>query len=375
MIHYGDIQNIKGYEVPIVDIITSGSPCQDLSTANTNRKGLSGERSGLFMEQIRIIKELHNECRRTNKPIRPRYLVWENVPGALSSGIPEGEDFRIVLEQTARIVDSNTSIPRLPEGTCWSNAGCILGDEWSIAWRVHDSQFWGVAQKRRRVSLVADFRGHTAPETLFERSDKQRTFTPYGTEWKLPPRCEDSIIEASEPIMIEMGSTKHTVIRDGICVTLKARMGTGGENVNAVIRDNGIYRLSPLEVERLQGYPDGWSDIGDWIDSKGHKRKSADSQRYKALGNSLCLPFWEWLAGKIVTQLKSENVNMPTMASLFDGLGGFPLVFIRCGCQPIWASEIEEFPIAVTKYHFGSEMEGIKGDIENYLISSHSKSA
>ena len=117
MKHYGDICKINGHEVPIVDIITSGSPCQDLSTANTNRKGLSGDRSGLFMEQIRIIKELHSECRRTNKPIRPRYLVWENVPGALSSGRNyEGEDFRIVLEETARIVDSDTSIPRLPEG-------------------------------------------------------------------------------------------------------------------------------------------------------------------------------------------------------------------------------------------------------------------
>lgn len=353
MKHYGDICKINGHEVPIVDIITSGSPCQDLSTANTNRKGLSGDRSGLFMEQVRIIKELHSECRRTNKPIRPRYLVWENVPGALSSGRDyEGEDFRIVLEETARIVDSDTSIPRLPEGESWSNAGCVLGDKWSIAWRVHDSQFWGVAQKRRRVSLVADFGGQTAPEALFERCDEQRTFTPYGTEWKLPPRCEDSSNETSEPIMIELGSTKHTVIRDGICVTLKARMGTGGENVNAVIRSDGIYRLSPLEVERLQGYPDGWTNIGEWIDSRGHKRKSADSQRYKALGNSLCLPYWEWLAGRIVELLKADGIEKPTMGSLFDGIGGFPLVFSRCGCEPIWASEIEEFPIAVTKYHF-----------------------
>lgn len=362
MKHFGDIIKIHGDQVPIVDVITGGSPCQDLSTAKTNRQGLSGERSGLFMEQIRIIKELHNECRRTNQPIRPRYMVWENVVGALSSGNPVGEDFRIVLEETARIVDSDTSIPRLPEGTDWSNAGCILGDNWSIAWRVHDAQFWGVAQKRRRVSLVADFRGQTAPETLFERSDKQGTFTPYGTEREMPPRCEDTSNEASEPIMIEMGSTKHTVIRDGICVTLKARMGTGGENVNAVIRDDGIYRLSPLEVERLQGYPDGWTDIGDWVDSKGHKRKSSDSQRYKALGNSIAVGyangkkgFWCWLAERIVKQLKENGTENPTMASLFDGIGGFPLAFRSYGCEPIWASEIEEFPIAVTKFHFGEE--------------------
>ena len=289
MLNFGDITKIKGSEVPIVDIITGGSPCQDISTANTNRKGLDGERSGLFSDQIRIIKEMHDECRRTNQPIRPRYLVFENVPGLFSSN--DGEDYRTVLEQIARIVDNDTSIPRLPEGESWSNAGCILGDEWSIAWRVHDAEFWGVAQCRRRISLVADFRGQTAPEALFEHKDKSRPFTPYGEDQGNPAGRKGTVDETSEPIMIEMGSTKHTIIRDGICVTLKARMGTGGENVNAVIREDGIYRLSPLEVERLQGYPDNWSDVGDWIDSKGHKRKSADSQRYKALGNSIALPF------------------------------------------------------------------------------------
>ena len=168
MKHFGDITKIDGRKVPIVDIITGGSPCQDLSIAG-KRVGLQGERSGLFMEQIRIIKEMHDECRRTNQPIRPRIMVWENVCGALSSGTPNGEDFRIVLEETARVVDSNASIPRLPSGESWSNAGCILGDRWSIAWRVHDAQFWGVPQRRRRIALVADFRGQCAPEILFER--------------------------------------------------------------------------------------------------------------------------------------------------------------------------------------------------------------
>ena len=287
---------------------------------------------------------------RTGKFIRPRYQVWENVPGALFTN--NGEDFRAVLEHTARIVDSNTSIPRLPDGESWSNAGCILGNEWSIAWRVHNAEFWGVPQSRRRISLVADFGGHTAPETLFERCNEQRAFTPNGLAQGDTPRCSNAFDEASQPILIEMGSTKHTIIREGICVTLKARMGTGGENVNAVIRDNFIYRLSPLEVERLQGFPDGWTDIGDWVDSKGRTRKSADSQRYKALGNSIALPFWEWLAGRITNQLKADGVATPTMASLFDGIGGFPLVFSRQGCIPVWASEIEEFPIAVTKFHF-----------------------
>ena len=115
------------------------------------------------------------------------------------------------------------------------------------------------------------------------------------------------------------------------------------------INKNIVRRLTPLECERLQGFPDGWTAIGDWTDGKGklHKGES-DSPRYKALGNSIALPFWQWMAARMVSYIDHN----PTMASLFDGIGGFPLVFSRCGCIPIWASEIEEFPIAVTKKHF-----------------------
>lgn len=109
-----------------------------------------------------------------------------------------------------------------------------------------------------------------------------------------------------------------------------------------------VRRLTPLECERLQGFPYGWTDIGEWIDSKGKKHKDADTPRYKALGNSIALPFWQWLAERIVAQYEGET----TMASLFDGIGGFPLAFSRCGCTPKWASEIEDFPIAVTKIRF-----------------------
>ena len=175
MKHFGDITKIDGHKVPIVDIITGGSPCQDLSVAG-KRAGLDGERSGLFMEQIRIIKEMHDECRRTNQPIRPRYMVWENVPGAFSSN--NGEDFRTVLEETARVIDRDTVIPRLADGQCWSNSGCILADGWSIAWRVHDAQFWGVPQRRKRISLVADFRGQSAPQILFEQQGLSRNTEP-----------------------------------------------------------------------------------------------------------------------------------------------------------------------------------------------------
>lgn len=116
---------------------------------------------------------------------------------------------------------------------------------------------------------------------------------------------------------------------------------------NAIVR-----RLTPLECERLQGFPDGWTDIGEWVDSKGKKHKDADSPRYKALGNSIALPFWQWMATRMVNVLKSKGVEKPTMASLFDGIGGFPLAYSRNDCTPVWASEIEEFGIAVTKRHF-----------------------
>ena len=177
MIHLGDITKIKGAEVEPVDCITAGSPCQDLSVAG-KRAGLEGERSGLFMEQIRIIKEMRkaDEQRgKTNEFIRPRYMVWENVPGALSSN--KGEDFRCVLEETARIVQEDAAIPEPPKGG-WSYAGCIMGDGWSIAWRIHDAQFWGVPQRRKRIALVADFGGGSAPEILFVRKGLSRDSEP-----------------------------------------------------------------------------------------------------------------------------------------------------------------------------------------------------
>lgn len=133
--------------------------------------------------------------------------------------------------------------------------------------------------------------------------------------------------------------------------TLSSRMGTGGGNTPMVEQNTVVRRLTPLECERLQGYPDGWTDIGEWVDSKGKTHKDADSPRYKALGNSIALPFWAWMAKRMRKYLGDE----PTMASLFDGIGGFPLVYSRAGVKPVWASEIEEFPIAVTKIRFPEE--------------------
>ena len=169
MLHVGDITKLDGAKLPPVDVICGGSPCQDLSVAG-QRAGLAGARSGLFMEQTRIAKEMRKADEQRNVPahlVRPRYLVWENVPGAFSSA--EGEDFRAVIEEIVRIKYSACDVPR-PESGRWESAGAVLlGDEFSLAWRVMDAQFWGVAQRRRRIFLVADFGGPTAPEILFKQ--------------------------------------------------------------------------------------------------------------------------------------------------------------------------------------------------------------
>lgn len=185
MKHLGDITKINGAEAPVVNVIIGGSPCQDLSLAG-KRKGLTGERSGLFMEQLRIIKEMReaDEARgRTDEHIRPRFMVWENVPGAFSTN--GGKDFGAVLHETVKIACHNA--PPVPMfGNKWAKSGCLVDvdGKWSIAWRVFDAQFWGVPQRRRRIALVADFGGQSAPEILFERKSVSRNFEESGTAWK-----------------------------------------------------------------------------------------------------------------------------------------------------------------------------------------------
>ena len=216
---------------------------------------------------------------------------------------------------------------------------------------------------------------------------KQVTPTLVSGQYKQSGNTQDglSVVTAIET----HGRDSRWKISGDVFQTMSAAAGTGGGNVPMLMEDTRVYRgdaitspinksnpqagdpchtlanddrnylvrggqtvvrrLTPLECERLQGYPDHWTDIGEWIDSKGKKHKDADSPRYKALGNSIALPFWEWLAERMLNELGEER---PTMASLFDGIGGFPLVFSRHGCEPVWASEIEEFPIAVTKIHF-----------------------
>ena len=621
MRHLGDITKINGARIDPVDVITFGAPCQDLSVAG-KRAGMKHEsmgddettRSGLFFEAVRIIKEMRENDRRngrTDEFIRCRYAIYENVPGALSSN--RGKDWQAVLTEIIKIVEPETPVlPETGKGG-WPKAGCIYDElgRWSIAWRVHDAQFWGVPQRRKRIALVADFGGLSAPEVQFERKSLSWYYEPCEEAGKGSPAgigggsdrtgderiacanpwdpqsermyygdgawhslnansgggqnrdsvfclqgngidradtagcngrgwCKDvsytlntidrpavvyenhgqdsrykplgdtcETVSAKygmggnnqplvvEPIVLEINQNHAVISRNGISPTLPAAMGLGGGyvpmvttyddssisygfkprqganagsigygeeiaptlstdahcgggvmtnkaicigngqinmatniteevsqtlncmhdpmavlcfqntghgwwnesevaatlrtpcggdsvkanlvaavdcrnatentyingtlqakeqgqnlNSNNVIRIGSVVRhLTPLECTRLQGFPDGWVDIGEWTDSKGKKHKDADSPKYKALGNSIALPYWQYLARRICAQYERPV----TMGSLFDGIGGFPLVFARCGAIPMWASEIEEFPIAVTKLRFGED--------------------
>lgn len=389
MKHLGDITKIHGDKIEPVDCITFGSPCQDLSIAG-RRAGLAGERSGLFIEAVRIIKEM----RSSTNGLYPTFAVWENVPGAFSSN--GAEDFRAVLEELARIEQPDVSIPRPSgRGGRWSKAGAIAGNGWSLAWRQLDAQYWGVPQRRKRIALVVDFGGQRAAEILFERASlsgnpdesiKAWEATP-GHSQTSPSGCdrtsEKAIYDARGngdgrtcPTITgdhENRITDYTAIaierktfneqsfshykESDKCSTLKAKAGNIGNGSECLIAEKAIRwivrRLTPVECERLQGFPDNYTNIGDWTDSKGKKHKYADSPRYKALGNSIALPQWFWLVQKMRPYLKEK----PTLGSLFDGLGGFPLVWQRAYGDGTarWASEIEEFPMVVTKRRFGEE--------------------
>ena len=465
------------------------------------------------MEQIRIVKEMREHDRsigRTGELVRPRYMVWENVPGAFSSNFKDGfGDFGAVLEEAVRIAEPGFSLPRLPDKQKWTKAGGMLGDGWSVAWRTHDAQYWGVPQRRRRISMVVDFNGHTAGDILFERfggaessgvhevvADPGRASGPEvqldaegvrrdspeggtareetaggaencsayavrirggcdgggkgalvqteksgtlgtgndqtifclqgngidradtagcnGKGWKEDISYTLNTIDRPAVCAATVLDMTHAcdVIRDcgGISPSLQARMGTGGNQIpltyslqrtdayrqsnvgctcsardyksatdlvisiddekNAYIDQFGtlkahasggtqqhvmehmvVRRLTPLECTRLQGYPDGWVGIGDWTDEKGRVHKEADAPKYKALGNSIALPFWRWMFERMAAYLPEGA----TLGSLFDGIGGFPLCWesIHGKGTAVWASEIEPFAIAVTKHHFG----------------------
>lgn len=218
MKHFGDITKLNGAMLPVVDVICGGSPCQDLSVAGKRDGLVAGERSSLFFDYIRIVKEMREHERSTGRAdeyIRPRYLVFENVPGLLSSGNPKGSDFQIALTEIVRIADENAPDVPLPKDGKWAKAGCLYDDlgRWSVAWRLHDAQFWGATlyddegnviqrgtpQRRKRIALVADFSGLSASEVLFERKGLLRHSEESGEEGKSTPRnIEDCSGESDE---------------------------------------------------------------------------------------------------------------------------------------------------------------------------------
>jgi Site-specific DNA methylase len=211
----GSVTDINGAEVEPVDVITFGSPCQDLSVAGKQLGIHEGQRSNLFFEAVRIIKEMRDAEKRTGRAdddIRPRFAVWENVPGAFSSN--GGEDFRAVLEALASISCDGVSIPRPKK---WNNAGCMVGNGWSIAWRVYDAQYWGVPQRRKRIYLVADFASERAGEILFERESVSGDSPQSRTPWEgTAADAEGGAGGGNQPVCLTPWDSQGNQVWDGV---------------------------------------------------------------------------------------------------------------------------------------------------------------
>ena len=264
--HYGDVAALDGAKLEPVDIITFGSPCQDMSVAG-KRAGLDGERSGLFHQAIRIIKEMRDATHGE----KPRFIVWENVPGAFSSN--HGQDFKAVLDAVISVKEPSASVPSPDKGK-WRHADLFLGDGWSVAYRVLDAQYWGVAQRRRRVFLVADFNSERAADILFERprlsghpgqgeapgagtaGDPADGFGESGC-WCINPQASSGITVTQDvtatlvaqdhghhPAVLMFGNHPQDARYDGplgVAHTVSAQYGTGGNNQPLVVFGIGAY--------------------------------------------------------------------------------------------------------------------------------------
>lgn len=263
-VQLGDINTIT--DAPHVDIITAGTPCQDLSIAG-KRSGIRGERSGLFFRAVELIRQ-----------IRPQFFVWENVLGAFSSN--GGNDFRAVLEE---ILEEPVPLPE--HG--WSNAGLVDGKRSQVAWRVCDAQYWGVPQRRKRIFLVADFAERRAAEILFEPASLSGNSSTAGQSKRYtPPQCTYGIDRAT------FNQGINAKFKPNICEELQPSLTAKGPA--AVCHLSVVRRLTPLECERLMGLPDRWTEGG------------SDAARYKAIGNGMALPIAEWIMKRIKGVAKWE---------------------------------------------------------------------
>lgn len=338
----GDITKMSADEIEPVDIITMGSPCQDLSISG-KRKGLVGERSGLFVTAV----ELVHSMRKITNGRYPKYAVWENVTGAFSSN--KGMDFKSVLEAFTK-----TSIP-VPKHGKWAKSGMVRSRICTVIWRTLDAQYWGVPQRRRRIFLVADFTdGGGTEEILFKPESLSRDFTTGSKNWQgtsyevgtsshVPSQKVNTLLMQAKHPPIVFDVTHHCDairINEGTTPTLTHHMETGGNNVPLVyskvthsdIKEDKIAaclcasggdcgggsenyflcdpedyptdsqlrlrRLTPLECERLQGLPDNWTLIDD--------KTCSDSARYKAIGNGMAQPCADFVMSRIAEHEESK---------------------------------------------------------------------
>lgn len=343
MEHYGDVSKIDGAGVPEVDVVTFGSPCQDLSVAGQG-KGLTGSRSGLFFEAIRIIKQMRTaSCGRY-----PRFAVWENVPGALYSN--KGADFYEVLGQIVSVANEEAA-SELPRPGKWSQAGAIVDYGFSLAWRVLDAQYFGLPQRRKRIYLVTDFADQSAPEILFERQgESEPSCSVEEAGQAVAGKAEESPRELGSAYAVRMRAGKPGGGKGALVQTnLSGTIGCGNDQVLfvpaafgfnsihlernnpyrsfgvelnvsktldtsglsptcnqggvAVVEGTDIRRLTPTECARLQGFPDWWTDDlaidgpsedeldfwvgvhGTWDKARGLKKTKTPAQVAKWLKN------------------------------------------------------------------------------------------
>ena len=306
MKHYGDISKMNGGEIPPVDIITFGSPCQDMSVAG-KRDGLSGSRSSLFYEAVRIIKEMR--CKTDGR--YPRFIVWENVPGAFSSN--KGEDFRAVLEEVCKIKENNVSVPKPSK---WQSAGKILGDGYSVAWRQLDAEFWGVPQRRKRIYLVADFAGWCAGKILFE-SEGLSGYSSQGF------RAWQETANGSAESIGETGSNSLMFENHGqdcrytgpleVAQTVLSTFGTGGNNQPFVVQ-------TPKTLKIRSGCEGGGK--GALIQEDKSATLGCNNDQ------TLFVPKVYGICAKDSNAMKSSNPNSgfyeATTSRCLDGNGGNP---------------------------------------------------